>query len=122
VDDPWTPDDARRKAAFPRAGAGPLPEVRVKLTRVYPKDGRQYGVVEIALSEPLPAAPQAGIRPGSAISGTLVYDGCIDGSVTDGELKWTHRMNLSSQDPNGNAVVKRTSENSRTITIRPAGQ
>lgn len=88
-----------------------------KLTRAYTKDGKQYGVIELGVSV---ATPTAGGQPESSMSTTVVYNGCVDGTVLDGEVVITQTVNLVTRDPRTGVVRKQQTETARTITARPA--
>jgi hypothetical protein len=101
----------------------PLQDTRTgdgKLTKVYSKDGRQYGVFEVGVGITLKAGPETGIQPGSGENTVVVYDGCIDGSATDGEVKVTRIANQSVRDAKTGATRRQNAETVSTVTIRPA--
>jgi hypothetical protein len=90
-----------------------------RLTKAYTKDGRRCGVVELGINVNLPAGPETGVLEGSGVNTVVVYDGCIDGSVTDGEIKMTRVENLTIRNAKTGATLKRNTETVRAVTVRP---
>lgn len=77
-----------------------------KLTRVYQKEGRLYGVLTFHLEMPLThlgeGQQRAQMATGSRMAMDVVLDACIDGSVSSGSLKGNFEVKATSVLPSKN--------------------
>jgi len=72
------------------------------LRRVYQKDGRRFGVLELSLELPLTAFTRARklpLLPGSRMTVHMTADACIDGSVDTCVMEGSMRMNVTANLP-----------------------
>jgi len=80
-------------------------KVSGKLLKVYMKDGKQYGTIELSLLLAVKELKLDGnpskMKEGSKISGTITLDTCIDGTSHNGSEKSTLKFDLSGEIPNG---------------------
>lgn len=88
-----------RKGTQPTAGAKTTGTG--KLIRVYQQDGRQYGVFTLHLE--MVATPGF-----PAISADITFDGCIDGTSTDGTLKTLLAIPFVVPTANGDLQLRHT--------------
>jgi len=80
-----------------------------KLVKVYQKDGKQFGVIELTLLLAVKEMKLDGnatpMKPGSKITGTVTLDVCIDGTSHAGSEKATLKFDLSGEIPNGKIAI-----------------
>jgi len=98
-----------------------------KLVRVYKKDGHNFGVIESLIELPLkaigPAPMQIPADPGSVLKINATFDGCVDGSETNGGLKSTIEMKATATLNMGNdkaATLKIVMKGNANETQKPA--
>jgi hypothetical protein len=66
-----------------------------KLSKLYKKDGRQYGVIDAVLEVEFTLLPPKGAKQGEGLTSTsravmrVSFDGCIDGTFAEGTIKGT---------------------------------
>lgn len=120
VNESWVVD----AAAVPGLGsAGPFPvdaarsKVSGRLVRVYNKDGKQFGVLEIR-AELIPGGPNAPPGVDGAITRTTTLDTPIDGSSHEGVMKMTMTGSLKMAAGGRASELKIDAGGERTI--RPA--
>lgn len=72
-----------------------------KLTRVYRKAGRRFGVLEFRIELPVKALAmakqKAEVRPGSKFVVRATVDGCIDGSVNQTVAKFDNELDVEGE-------------------------
>src|SRR5581483_9656401 len=71
-----------------------------KLTKVYDKGGKKFGVIEVTMElvvTKLKGAQEVPLKDGSKLTITLTLDGCIDGSEATGAGKMTMKGNLAGE-------------------------
>lgn len=85
-----------------------------KLVRAYTKDGRQFGVIEFRIDRVAPAA----VGNSGTIKLAMTYDGCIDGSVTEGKgtMKAIGDMSFSA---GGKGTLRVKADSTDEETVRP---
>jgi len=78
-------------------------EGAAKLTKVYKKDGRQFGVIEAVMELQMvvtikggAGGPPSDMTSESKVLFKLTYDGCIDGTLNEGKLSGTGNINSKS--------------------------
>ncbi len=109
----WTVDSAKIVKSFEEDGPFVLDvqatKVTGKLLKVYAKDGKQYGTIELSLHLAVKELKLDGnpskMKDGSKISGTMVLDICIDGTSNSGTEKSTLKFDLSGEIPNGKIAI-----------------
>src|SRR5262249_45961011 len=72
-----------------------------KLTRVYEKNGRKFGVIEVKMDVAVTKISAGGmeinLKDGSKMSLVVLLDGCIDGTEASGSSKMTMKGELSGE-------------------------
>ncbi len=108
VNEAWTVDADTIIKGFKKEGNGayPLDKAKVsgtgKLLKVYKKDGRQYGVLDLRINLPLkgdfPLGPDeaAPIQSGSKTTLHIEFDRCIDGTSSDGIAVVSSEMDITT--------------------------
>lgn len=91
-----------------------------KLVKAYKKGGAQFGVMEITITL-VPTAFKAGgdsipLSKGSKLAMVVTIDGCIDGTLPDGEAKMKIKIAIDGEIPNGS--LKIVGESTQTETGR----
>jgi hypothetical protein len=118
----WTLDNAKIAKAFDAGGPLGLDtkttRITGKLTKVYEKDGCQFGVIaldlKLGIQELRVDGQEIAMKPGSTIVATIILDVCIDGTVHTGTEKGTMKFDLKGNIPNGSLVVSGTAEFDKT--------
>jgi hypothetical protein len=118
LNETWTVDAAKVAKAF-EAG-GPLgldakaTRITGKLTKVYTKDGRRFGTLDLDITlgvkELRVDGQEIAMKPGSTIRATMTLDVCIDGSAHTGTEKGTMTFDLKGDIPNGSLAVTGTAK------------
>jgi hypothetical protein len=101
-----------------------------KLLKVYDKDGKKFGTLEVIVELPVTelkggAGPALKMDAGSRFKVTIHYDGCIDGSRTEGTIKFGMDLNGTAKidRPDGTTLSAAIgSTNSRTETVKELGK
>jgi hypothetical protein len=102
----WKFDPAAIVKVLEKDSKTPLPVDKSKMTgqgklaRVYKKDGRQFGTFDIDIQLPLKGELAMGkgaaatVQDGSKMHFRAKFDGCIDGTSTDGTMDGSMELNL----------------------------
>ena len=118
LNETWTVDAAKIAMAFDAAGPLALrPEktrITGKLTKVYEKGGKTFGVIELdltlAVKELKVDGQELAMKPGSTIKAKFTLDVCIDGTSHTGTEKGTMTFDLNGEIPNGTLSLKGTAK------------
>jgi hypothetical protein len=96
--------------------------VTAKLTRVYRKDRRQFGVIVLQLNLVPKGMSKDGMtlafQPNSRIMMQVTIDGCIDGSSTTATMSFTGDMAIEALLPSPDQPMFRLSANSKGNGVR----
>jgi len=80
-----------------------------KLLKVYQKDGKQFGEIQVKLDMPIKSVGKGAqsIKPeaGSKLSLDGTMDVCIDGTAATGTLKAKMKMNITAMPPMVSVMV-----------------
>jgi hypothetical protein len=84
-------------------------KVTGKLTRVYSKDGAQFGMIELTMTLVTTALKQGGqeieLKEGSKITAKIDLDVCIDGSRSDGAAAVAMGIDIKADIAGGSMVI-----------------
>ncbi|OWK43319.1 hypothetical protein [Fimbriiglobus ruber] len=114
LNESWTVDIDKVVKSFENSGVFTLrPEqtkVTGKLTKVYEKNGRQYGLITLdivlAVKEMKSDGNEIPIKAGSTLKAVITIDGCIDGSSHSGVDDTELTIDLTGEIPNGTIAIK----------------
>lgn len=109
----WTVDAKKIAAAFEQGGPFTLDAAKTKATgklvKVYDKDGRRFGVIDLTMTLAVKELKidnmELPMKPGSKVTATTTYELCIDGSAHTGTEKSTLTFDLHGDVPNGTVAV-----------------
>ena len=101
-----------------------------KLLKAYDKDGKKFGTLEVTVELPVTELKGGGaaalkMDAGSRFKVTINYDGCIDGSRTEGTIKFGMDLKGSTKidRPDGTTwSVTIATNNVRTETVKEVGK
>ncbi len=120
LNETWNFDPTEVVKAFEKGMTLSLPVVKnkikaeCKLLRVYKKDGRQFGAFDIDLDLPLKGKFAMGkemdatVQEGSKMHFLAKFDGCIDGSSSDGVMEGTMEIDLEATYKTSDQEIKLT--------------
>jgi hypothetical protein len=77
-----------------------------KLLRVYQKDGKQFGVLEVTFTLPFRSIGETKVAEGSKFEMRVTIDCCIDGSVNEAKVVAKVRGGGELTDPKGHTRIK----------------
>ncbi len=89
-----------------------------KLTKVYQRDGRRFGVVTMTLTHPatrLKMGDEALLAAGSAVTEVVTADWTIDGGPRVGTFGTATTVTLTAESPSGTVSVAGTSKFDETV-------
>ena len=90
-----------------------------KLLKVYPKDDKQFGTIEMKVTLVVKEFKLDGqeieMKPGSTMVITSIIDQCIDGTSHAQEEKSSIKMDLTGEIPNGTLKIGATAKLTKTI-------
>jgi hypothetical protein len=122
LNETWTVDAGQVVKAF--ESGGPLTLVKDKttvtgkLTKVYDKGGRRFGVIELNLDLGVKELKlddqELATKPGSRVTAKITLDACIDGTAHTGTETGTVTFDLKGDIPNGSLAVTGTAKYDRT--------
>jgi len=116
VNEAWTVDPKKISAAFETGGPFTLDAAKTKVTgklvKVYEKDGKRFGVIELTLTLAVKELKldnqELPMKPGSKVTATTTFDLCIDGTAHSGTEKSALTFDLNGDIPNGKLAVTGT--------------
>jgi hypothetical protein len=118
LNETWTVDADKVAKAF--ESGGPLSVVKDKtkvtgkLTKVYDKDGRRFGVIELdivlGVKDLKVDDQELAMKPGSKVTVKVTLDVCIDGTAHTGTETGTMTFDLKGEIPNGSLAVTGTAK------------
>ncbi len=120
LNETWKFDPSEIVKSLEKSFIGSLPvdkskmKGECKLLRVYKKDGRQFGAFDIDLDLPLKGRLavakeiDATVQEGSKMHFLAKYDGCIDGTSSDGVMEGTMEIDLVATYQSSGQELKMT--------------